>query len=213
MTKKRTVSSQNWLKRWHQDPYVKKAKQEGFRARSAYKIIEINEKYNIFKPKGSILEIGAAPGGWTEAIIQVAPESCIVALDRLEMAPIQGVTILQGDIETLECFELIQKTVGSEKVDAVVSDAAPNTIGHPSTDHLRLMAIVESVWGCAQSLLKQGGNFVCKGWQGNDWGLFVAELRKCFNKVHHIKPPSSQKGSREVFVVALGYKGDPDLAE
>lgn len=203
--KKKTVSSQNWLKRWHKDPYVKQAKKEGFRSRSAFKIIEINDKFKIFKAQTVILEIGAAPGGWTEAMRLRAPQSTFFAVDKIEMSPIEGVTIMQCDVETPEGVALIQETV-KDKVNVVVSDAAPNTIGHAATDQLRFMSVVEAVWRCAELFLVEGGIFVCKGWQSNEWSLFVNTLRKVFDKVQQMKPPSSHKESREVFVIAQGYQ-------
>jgi len=202
---RRTQSSQRWLQRWLKDPYVLRARKEGWRARSAFKLLEIEEKHKILKGKRRILELGSAPGGWTEVVRHITPTSFIVAVDRLEMDPIEGALCLQADLSSEEGWDKVRSALSDQKADVVLSDAAPNTIGHASTDHIRMMVLVEKIWQCSQSFLDDGGVFVCKGWQGHEWSVFVKSLQKYFIKTSLMKPPSSQKESREVFFIGQGY--------
>jgi len=204
MPKKRTHSSTLWLQRHSRDPYVKQAKKEGWRARSAYKLIELNERYRVFKKKSTVLELGAAPGGWSEVLAMLVPAGHIVAVDRLPMDPIEGVVVVQKDLEDEDALDVIQEAL-CHKAHVIVSDAAPNTIGHPSTDHLRMMGLLEVIWQYVERFLHKGGAFVCKGWQGSEWGDFVLRMKKNFGAVHLVKPPSSQKQSRETYLVCQNF--------
>ena len=204
MTRKRSHSSTRWLQRRQKDPFVHRARQEGWRARSAFKLIEIQEKHTLFKKKNTVLDLGAAPGGWCEVVASFVPDGRIVAVDRLDMDPLPGVTVVQADLEDVNVQSLIMEAM-EHKAHVVLSDAAPNTVGHPATDHLRMMGLVEKIWSCAQGLLHEGGHFVCKGWKGSEWSDFVRTLREEFQAVHTMKPRSSQKESREEYVVCKGF--------
>ena len=183
---------------------MQKARQEGWRARSAFKLIEIQEKHSLFKKKSTVLDLGAAPGGWSEVVVSFVPEGRIVAVDRLAMDPLPGVVVVQADLEEQGAQERIREAL-EHKAHVVLSDAAPNTIGHPATDHLRMMGLVELIWHFAQGLLHEGGSFVCKGWKGSEWSGFVKMLRASFQTVGVMKPASSQKESREEYVICKGF--------
>lgn len=204
MTRKRSHSSTLWLQRRKKDPFVQKARQEGWRARSAFKLIEIQKKHVLFKKKSTVLDLGAAPGGWSEVVASFVSEGRIVAVDRLAMDPLSGVTIVQADLEDHNVQQIILEAL-EHKAHVVLSDAAPNTIGHPATDHLRMMALLERIWLCAQNLLHEGGSFVCKGWKGSEWSAFVKAQRTVFRTVHVMKPQSSQKESREEYLICKGF--------
>ncbi len=205
----RTNSSQRWLQRQLNDPYVQRAKAEGYRSRAAYKLLEINEKFELIKPGLTIVDLGAAPGGWTQVLSRLykpGKEAGIyIALDLLEMDPLPDVTFIQGDFSEEETY---QKLMSSTKdgVDLVLSDMAPVTIGHRKTDHIRIMDLVEQAVYFAVDVLKPGGAFVAKTLQGAGQNDVLLLLKKHFSKVVHYKPPSSRKESSEMYVVAKGFR-------
>jgi len=204
--KGRKLSSTLWLQRQLNDPYVQKANREGYRSRAAYKIKEIDEKMNLIKPGMDVLDLGAAPGGWSQFAVEKKAGK-VIALDILPMDPMDGVTILEMDFTEDEAPEALIQLTG-EGVDIVMSDMAPNTVGHRQTDHLRIMALVELAYDFAIQVLKPGGTFLAKVWQGGAQNDLVAQMKKDFKTVKHIKPPASRQDSSESFVVAQGFRRD-----
>ncbi|HPF78143.1 MAG TPA: RlmE family RNA methyltransferase [Alphaproteobacteria bacterium] len=225
MTKKRTTrdkaervktargrknSSTRWLQRQLNDPYVAKAQLEGYRGRAAYKLIEINEKIDVLKPDMMVIDLGAAPGGWSQVASKIGCN--VVALDLLEMDPIPGVTFFQMDFTEDDAPETLIDAMGGRPADLVMSDMAPNTIGHRNTDHLRIMALVELAYHFAVQVLAPEGVFIAKVRQGGTENDLLAQMKRDFKTVKHIKPPSSRKESAETFVVAQGFRGSQDQA-
>lgn len=208
--RKRSNSSARWLERQLNDPYVTQAKRDGYRSRAAYKIIELDDKYAFFKQGARILDLGAAPGGWTQVAIDRTksnPENPhVLGVDILEMSPIAGSTIMQLDFNDDDAPETIKTALGG-KVDVVMSDIAPNTIGHAATDHLRIMHMCELAYDFALHVLADGGTFLCKVRQGGTETALLTDMRQRFAKVHHAKPQASRKDSAEAYVVAQGFKG------
>jgi 23S rRNA (uridine2552-2'-O)-methyltransferase len=202
--KKRKVSSTRWLERQLNDPYVDKAKSAGYRSRAAYKILEIDEKAQILKKGMKIVDLGSAPGGWSQV---AAAKGCeVVAIDLLHVDEIPGVQFVQMDFMDDDAPDKLKEMLGG-LADAVLSDMAPNTIGHKQTDHLRIMAVVEAAYYFAREVLKPGGSFVAKVFQGGAQNELLAEMKRDFKTVKHIKPPSSRKESSEQFLVAQGFRG------
>lgn len=207
-------SSVAWIQRQATDPYVARAHRDGYRARAAYKLIEINEKYKFLKNGQVVVDLGAAPGSWTQYVMREFPRSRVFAMDLLEIKPIPGVEFYQGDFTTDAALEwLVQKlNIPSDNaengtVDVVLSDMAPNTVGHKKTDHIRQMVLLEYAFDFAQRALKPGGTFVAKSFTGGTTNELLKQIKEKFTSVHHIKPPSSRKDSVEMFIVALGYRG------
>lgn len=207
-------SSVAWIQRQATDPYVARAHRDGYRARAAYKLIEINEKYKFLKNGQVVVDLGAAPGSWTQYVMREFPRSRVFAMDLLEIKPIPGVEFYQGDFTTDAALEwLVQKlNIPSDNaengpVDVVLSDMAPNTVGHKKTDHIRQMVLLEYAFDFAQRALKPGGTFVAKSFTGGTTNELLKQIKEKFESVHHIKPPSSRKDSVEMFIVALGYRG------
>lgn len=207
--KGRKTSSTLWLKRQLNDPYVTKAQEMGLRGRAAFKILEINEKIDILKPGMTVIDLGAAPGGWCQ--VATAKGCKVIAIDLLKMDELPGVTAFQMDFMDEEAPEILKKTLNLETndglADIVLSDMAPNTIGHKQTDHLRIMAVVEAAYHFACEVLKPDGVFVAKVFQGGAQNTLLAEMKKSFKTVKHIKPPASRKESSEQYVVAEGFRG------
>lgn len=209
-SKGRKSSSTKWLKRQLNDPYVAKAQMEGYRGRAAYKLIEINEKLDILHPNVMVVDLGAAPGGWCQV---AAEKGCkVVGLDLLEMDPLPGTTLLQMDFMDDDAPEQLRAAMaemndGSEMADLVISDLAPNTIGHKNTDHVRIMALVELAYHFAKEVLKEGGTFIAKVRQGGTNNDLLATMKHDFKTTKHIKPPASRKESSETYLVAQGFKG------
>ena len=207
--KGRKVSSTKWLERQLNDPYVKRAKAEGYRSRAAYKLIELDERFHFLKGAERVVDLGVAPGGWTQVARQRLPNATVVGIDLLPTEPIDGATLLQMDFLAEDAPERLREALGGP-ADLVLSDMAANTVGHPQTDHLRTMALVEAGLEFAAEVLKPGGAYVAKVLAGGaDHGL-VAELKRRFTTVKHAKPPASRKGSSEWYVVAQGFKGAPE---
>ena len=204
--KGRKVGSTRWLERQLNDPYVKRAKAEGYRSRAAYKLIELDERFGFLKGAKRIVDLGIAPGGWTQVARQRLPQAVIVGIDLLPTDPIEGVEILLLDFMDDSAPGRLREALGGP-ADLILSDMAANTVGHPQTDHLRTMSLVETGLGFAVEMLKPGGAFVAKVLAGGADSGLVAELKRRFATVKHAKPPASRKGSSEWYVVAQGFKG------
>lgn len=185
------------------DPYVDKAKREGYRSRAAYKIIEIDDKAHLLKKGMKIIDLGAAPGGWSQVASQ---KGCIVvAIDLLAMDPLPGVDFIQMDFMDDDAPDRLKAMLGGA-ADVVLSDMAPNTTGHRQTDHIRIMAAVEAAYQFATEVLKPGGAFVAKVFQGGAENELLAAMKRDFKTVKHVKPPASRKESSEKYVVATGFR-------
>ena len=203
----RTTSSARWLERQLNDPYVKRAHLEGWRARAAFKLMELDDRFHLLNGADRIVDLGAAPGSWTQVALKRRPKAKIVGIDLLEVEPIAGFAFLQGDFLAEGMDERLIEMLGGP-ADVVLSDMAANTVGHPQTDHLRTMALVEAAAHFAMQVLKPGGSFVAKVLGGGAEGALVAELKRRFASVKHAKPPASRKDSSETFLVATGFKGE-----
>jgi 23S rRNA (uridine2552-2'-O)-methyltransferase len=202
----RSVSSNRWLERQLNDPYVRKAKAEGYRSRAAYKLIELDERFNLLKGVERVIDLGIAPGGWAQVVRKAAPKAVVVGIDLLPVDPIDGVTILQMDFLGEEADERLMEALGG-RADLVLSDMAANTVGHAQTDHLRTMALVEAGAAFAGDVLRPGGAYVAKVLAGGADSGLVALLKRMFTVVKHAKPPASRKDSSEWYVIAQGFKG------
>ena len=203
--KKRKISSTRWLQRQLNDPYVKQSKAEGRRSRAAYKLIQIDEKFKILKPNQIILDLGAAPGSWSEVIVGIS-NTKVIAIDKLDMDPMSGVKVLKLDLSTEEAFNKIKEYL-NKKVDVVLSDMASDTTGHKSTDHIRTQELAELAADYAINFLKKGGSFCSKVFQGGTHQALLELLKKNFETVKHFKPEASRKESPENYVIAKGFKG------
>jgi 23S rRNA (uridine2552-2'-O)-methyltransferase len=203
--KGRTTAQQQWISRQLNDPYVGMAIDQGYRSRAAFKLIEIDAKYKFLKPGAKVVDLGAAPGGWTQVAVE---RGCGrgVALDILEMAPIAGAIVMQADFLDAAAPAKLEALLDG-KVDLVLSDMAPSTTGHRETDHLRIAALVEAAIEFAAQTLRKGGNFVSKFRQGQEEQMLIKLAQRHFTKVVRIKPPSSRSESSELFLVATGFKG------
>ncbi len=204
--KKRKASSQRWLERQLNDPYVKRAKDENYRSRAAFKLIELDERFGLLKGVQRVVDLGIAPGGWAQVVRRKAPKAAIVGIDILETEAIEGVEILLMDFMDEAAPEALTAALDGPP-DLVMSDMAANTVGHKQTDHLRTMALVEAAAWFAVEVLDKGGAFVAKGFAGGTDRELLDLLKKHFKTVKHAKPPASRKGSSEWYVVAQGFKG------
>ena len=202
----RTASSTRWLERQLNDPYVRRAKAENYRSRAAYKLLELDERFGLLKGVTAVVDLGIAPGGWSQVVRRRVSKATIVGIDLLPTDPIDGVEILQMDFMDDEAPERLKAALGSE-ADLVLSDMAANTVGHPQTDHLRTMALVEAGLEFAKEILRPGGAYVAKVLAGGADNDLVAELKRHFTTVKHAKPPASRKDSSEWYVIAQGFKG------
>ena len=210
LKKKVTASSKQWLERQFNDPYVHAAKREGWRSRAAFKLIELDKKFHFLRKGARVLDLGSAPGGWS----QVAAKSgaLVVAADVLEMEPVPGVTFFHADLTDEATPALLQKSLGGN-ADLVMSDMAAPTTGHRETDHIRTTALVEVALNVAEESLKPGGVFIAKLFQGGATGPLLARLRKSFALVKHVKPPASRSDSVELYLVATGFKKQKTSAD
>ncbi len=210
-TRGRTQSSKHWLERQLNDPYVAAAKREGYRSRAAYKLEEIAEKYGFLKPGGLVIDLGAAPGGWSQvAAKRVKAEEgrgAVVALDILPFDAVAGVTILQQDFSEPEADRRLLEALAGRKADAVLSDMAAPTTGHRQTDHLRIIGLAEEALAFAIKVLAPGGAFLAKVFQGGTEKSLLDVLRRDFSAVRHIKPKASRAESPELYVLAMGFRG------
>ncbi len=209
--RRRKPSSTRWLKRQLSDPYVAEARRLGYRSRAAFKLIELDDRFRFLNAGMRVIDLGAAPGGWTQVAAQRVGAAHggsgrVVAIDLHPMDPIEGARFLEGDVEQADMLQAIRQAVG-ERADVVLSDMAPAASGHAGTDHLRIMALAEAAFAVARELLAPGGTFVCKVWQGGSEGELLAELKRNFARVRHAKPPASRSESAEMYVVATGFRG------
>jgi len=204
--KKRTVSSARWLTRQINDPYVKQAKADGYRSRAAYKLAELDERFGLLKGVKRVVDLGIAPGGWSQIVRQRAPQAKVVGIDLLPTDPIEGVTIFEMDFMADDAPAALEGALDGAP-DLVLSDMAANTVGHKQTDHLRTMALVETAVDFAIHTLAPGGAFVAKVFAGGTDQALLTILKRNFTTVKHAKPPASRKGSSEWYVIAQGFKG------
>jgi len=209
--RRRTASSTRWLERQLNDPYVARAQAEGYRARSAYKLIEIDDRYHLLARGMRVVDLGAAPGGWSEVAAKRVGSTdvnpLVVAVDLLDMQPLAGVEVLKLDFLADEAPERIRAALRGEPADIVLSDMAAPTTGHRRTDHLRTIYLCEMAADFAVSVLKPGGHFVAKAFQGGTESQLLASLKRDFASVHHVKPPASRAQSVELYLVAKGFRG------
>ena len=204
----RSKTSLGWLKRHVNDPYVKQAQKDGYRSRASYKLLEVQEKYKLIRPGMSVVDLGAAPGGWSQVTSRlIGGQGRLIASDILEMDSIPDVTFIQGDFTQDEVLAQILETVGNSQVDLVISDMAPNMSGTPEVDMPKAMFLCELALDLAARILKPGGNFVIKVFQGEGFDAYVKDARQKFDKVQMIKPDSSRGSSREQYMLAWGYRG------
>jgi 23S rRNA (uridine2552-2'-O)-methyltransferase len=189
---------------------VKRARAEGFRSRAAYKLMELDERFGFLKGASRVIDLGIAPGGWSQVVRQKVPGAAVVGIDLLPTDPLDGVTILEMDFMDDAAPDKLKEALGGP-ADLVLSDMAANTVGHPPTDHLRTMALVEAGLEFAADVLRPGGTFVAKVLAGGADSNLVAQLKRLFTTVKHAKPPASRKGSSEWYVVAQGFKGRAEL--
>ncbi|MBS0638731.1 MAG: RlmE family RNA methyltransferase [Acetobacteraceae bacterium] len=208
--KSRSPASTRWLARQLNDPYVAAAKQQGWRSRAAFKLIELDDRFHLIKRGSRVLDLGAAPGGWTQVAVKRGAAS-VLAVDLLPIDPIQGATMLQADFTDPEMPAKLTALLGGQ-ADLVLSDMAPNTTGHGATDHLRIMGLTEMAVDFAVYVLSPGGAFVAKVFQGGSEKTMLDTLKRHFAQVKHAKPPASRKESSELYVVAMGFKGRPPAA-
>ncbi len=205
--KGRKLGSTKWLERQLNDPYVKRAKADGYRSRAAYKLIELDERFKFVRKSRAIIDLDIAPGGWAQVVRKFSPKAAVVGIDLLAIDPIEGVTIFEIDFMDDDAPSKLLEALGS-KPDLVLSDMAANTVGHQQTDHLRTMALVEAGAWFAIENLEKGGAFVAKVLAGGTDNELLALLKRHFKTVKHAKPPASRKGSSEWYVVAQGFKGN-----
>jgi 23S rRNA (uridine2552-2'-O)-methyltransferase len=202
----RTLSSRRWLERQLNDPYVKRAKSEGYRSRAAYKLAEIDDKAKFLKRGARVVDLGAAPGGWSQvAAARAGAKGRVVAIDLLNMEPLPGVEFLRLDFLDAQAPEKLKEVLGGP-ADVVLCDMAANATGHRRTDHLKIMALVEAAAAFARDVLAPGGTLLAKVIQGGTEAALLASLKRDFTSVKHIKPPASRAGSAELYVLATGFR-------
>nr|WP_245416083.1 RlmE family RNA methyltransferase [Microvirga sp. 17 mud 1-3] len=207
---KRSLSSQKWLERQLNDPYVARAKREGYRSRAAYKLLEIDEKYHILKSGQRVVDLGAAPGGWSQiAARKVGEKGRVVGIDLLPIDPMPGVEFVQLDFLDESAPDKLIEMLGGP-ADIVMSDMAANTTGHKKTDHLRIMGLAEAAIAFAREIMAPGGVFIAKVFQGGTESQLLADLKRDFATVRHVKPAASRADSSELYVMATGFRGGAD---
>jgi 23S rRNA (uridine2552-2'-O)-methyltransferase len=205
----RSKTSLGWLKRHVNDPYVKQAQKDGYRSRASYKLLEIQEKYKLIRPGMSVVDLGAAPGGWSQVTSRlIGGQGRLIASDILEMDSIPDVTFIHGDFTEDAVLGRILEAVGNSQVDLVISDMAPNMSGTPEVDMPKAMFLCELALDLAERILKPGGNFVIKIFQGEGFDVYLKDARRKFDKIQMIKPDSSRGSSREQYMLAWGYRGN-----
>ena len=206
----RPSSSTRWLDRQLNDPYVAEARRLGYRSRAAFKLIEIDDRLRLLRPGQTVVDLGAAPGGWTQVALErtraMETGGRAIALDLLEIDPIPGAEILQGDFLDPETVGSLERAVGEAAVDLVLSDLSPATTGHKATDHLRIVALAEDALDFAGRVLKPGGAFVAKVFRGGADGDLLKRVRARFETVRHFKPPASRPDSAETYLIARGFR-------
>lgn len=209
--KGRTVSQKIWLERQLNDPYVAEARRQGYRSRAAFKLSEIDDKYRFLKPGARVIDLGAAPGGWSQVAVQRTKvqegKGRVIAIDMHGMDAIPGVTIFHKDFLEDDAPQLLIEALGGEKADVVMSDMAAHATGHRQTDHLKIMALAEAAFEFAKDVLKPGGTFLAKVLRGGTEGEILKVMKQHFATVKHVKPSASREDSAELFVLALEFKG------
>jgi 23S rRNA (uridine2552-2'-O)-methyltransferase len=212
--RKHRPSSQRWLERQLNDPYVAAARREGWRSRAAFKLIEIDDKYRFLKPGARVVDLGAAPGGWSqvaaERVRSETGKGQVVAIDVSEMEPLPGVEILHLDFMSEGAEDALKERLREGGADVILSDMAAPTTGHTRTDHLRIMGLAEAAAHFAVDVLSPGGTFLAKVLQGGSARELLELLKRSFATVRHVKPPASRSDSAELYVLATGYRGKPD---
>ena len=203
--KSRSPASARWLARQLNDPYVAEARKQGWRSRAAFKLLELDDKFGLIRKGARVVDLGAAPGGWTQVAVKRGAAS-VLALDLLPIDPIHGAVVLQGDFSDAAMPERLVAELGGA-ADLVLSDMAPNTTGHGATDHIRIVALAEMALDFAIQVLAPGGAFVAKVFQGGSEKAILDVLKRNFASVKHAKPPASRKESSELYVVAMGFRG------
>ena len=210
---KRKLSSKLWLERQLNDPYVAQAKREGYRSRAAYKLIEIDDKYHFLKSGQTVVDLGAAPGGWSQIAAERVASGVgsgpgqVIAVDLTEIESLPGVEVLALDVTEAGTLDRIRAALKRGRADVVLSDMAAPAIGHRTTDHLRVVALVEAAFDLAEDVLAPGGTFLAKVFQGGAGQELLTRLKQSFAKVSHVKPKASRAESPEVYVLATGYRG------
>ena len=210
----RTASSRRWLERQIRDPYVAEAKRLGYRSRAAFKLLELDDRFHVLAPGRRVLDLGAAPGGWTQVAVarvgagaSARARGSVVAVDLLAMAPIEGASVITGDALDAATLAAAATLLGGA-AGVVLSDMAPPATGHAGADHLRIIGLAEAAADIARRVLAPGGSFVCKVWQGGSEAGLLAELKRRFARVRHAKPPASRAEFAETYVVAQGFRAD-----
>jgi 23S rRNA (uridine2552-2'-O)-methyltransferase len=208
---KRKLSSKLWLERQLNDPYVARARRDGYRSRAAYKLIEIDDKHRLLKPGQVVVDLGAAPGGWSQVAVKrvgaLAGKGRVVAIDLLDMPEVPGAHFAQLDFMDAHAPDALHAMIGGDGVDVVLSDMAANTTGHRKTDQLRIVGLVEAAAAFAAEVLKPGGVFVAKVFQSGADAELVAQLKRDYASVRHVKPAASRQDSSERYVLASGFRG------
>jgi len=209
--KGRKLASTRWLTRQLNDPYVEEAKRRGYRSRAAFKLSEIDDKYHLLRPGMSVVDLGAAPGGWSQVAAQrikvMTGKGTVIAVDVVEMEPISGVTALKLDLTDPDAADRIEEALNGKKADLVMSDMHAPATGHKPTDHLRIMGLVEAGLDVAEDVLAPGGTFLAKVLQGGAGKELMARLNSSFANVRHVKPKASRAESAEMYVLATGFRG------
>jgi 23S rRNA (uridine2552-2'-O)-methyltransferase len=204
--RRRKPSSTEWLSRQLNDPYVAEAQRLGYQSRAAFKLIELDDRFRLLLPRRAVVDLGCAPGGWTQvAVERVGARGIVVGVDLAETAPIAGAKILRADVHDPATVTAIRAELGG-LADVVLSDMAPATTGHAATDHLRIVALAEAAFAVASEILRPGGVFVAKVFQGGAEGALLAQLKRAFSELHHAKPPASRAQSAETYVVAKRFR-------
>jgi 23S rRNA (uridine2552-2'-O)-methyltransferase len=201
----RKVSSASWLQRHFNDPYVIQSKRDGYRARSAYKLLEIDEKFNLLKKRAVVLDLGAAPGSWAQVALNKGATK-VIGVDLLAIEPIHKAEFIMGDFSEDTTLDKIKALLVEEKITLILSDMAPNTSGHKTVDHVKIVVLCEAVFEFAKENLAEGGSLVMKLFQGGADGELLQEIKRRFTSINHFKPDSSRKASSETYLVALGFK-------
>jgi len=203
----RSTASQRWLARQLNDPYVQAARQQGWRSRAAFKLIELDDRFKLIRSRARVVDLGAAPGGWSQVAVHRGAGR-VVGVDLLPVDPIPGAQFLQGDFAEPDMADRLRQALGGE-ADLVLSDMAPNSTGHAATDHIRIMALAELALDFAERVLAPGGGFVTKVFQGGSERAMLTAMKRRFRQVRHAKPPASRKESSELYVVATGFRPEP----
>ncbi|MET0155878.1 MAG: RlmE family RNA methyltransferase [Rickettsiales bacterium] len=208
-TNNRSSSSIRWLERQLNDPFVQMAEYNGYRSRAAFKLLELQKRFDLIRPGDPVIDLGAAPGGWSQVVMEYCGRSStVVAIDLLQTAPLAGVVFIQDDFMTEKGQRAVEEALRGRRPKVILSDMAASTIGHADADHLRTLALCEAAYAFCKGRLAQGGNFVAKLFQGGAENEFLHELKRNFTEVKHVKPEASRKESSELYLVCLGYRGE-----